>query len=81
MEPALAPYDVFFAGPPPRTPRAELGIDFQLDRKLLDLKFEAIKAQVSQSEGLLNALGRDFFDVSNGEETFAVAATKAPPSE
>jgi LmbE family N-acetylglucosaminyl deacetylase len=76
MEPALAPYGVFFAGPPPRTPRADLGIDFRLSADLLDVKFEAIKAQVSQSEGLLNALGRAFFDVSNGEETFALAAEK-----
>jgi LmbE family N-acetylglucosaminyl deacetylase len=76
LEPAFAPYNVFFAGPPPRTPRAELGIDFRLSRELLDLKFEAIKAQVSQSEGLLKAFGRDFFDVSNAEETFALAAEK-----
>lgn len=76
MEPALAPYDVFFAGPPPRTPRAELGIDFELTPDLLDLKYDAIKAQVSQSEGLLNALGREFFDVSNKEETFALAFEK-----
>jgi LmbE family N-acetylglucosaminyl deacetylase len=76
VEPALAPYDVFFAGPPPRTPRGELGIDFQLTRALLDLKYEAIAAQVSQSEGLLKELGRDFFDVSNSEETFALAAEK-----
>jgi LmbE family N-acetylglucosaminyl deacetylase len=77
LEPALAPYDVFFAGPPPRTPRAELGIDFRLSSELLDLKFEAIRAQVSQSEGLLNALGREFFDTSNSEETFALAREKA----
>lgn len=76
LEPALAPYDVFFAGPPPRTPREELGIYFELSPELLDLKYEAIRAQVSQSEGLLSALGRGFFDVSNKEETFALAAEK-----
>ncbi len=78
LEPAFAPYNVFFAGPPPRTPRAELGIDFQLSSELLELKFEAIKAQVSQSEGLLNAFGRDFFDKSNSEETYALAREKPP---
>lgn len=76
LEPAFEPYNVFFAGPPPRTPRAELGIDFRLSRELLDLKYEAIKAQVSQSEGLLKAFGRDFFDQSQVEETFALASTK-----
>lgn len=76
LEPAFAPYNVFFAGPPPRTPRDELGIDFQLTRELLDLKFAAIEAQVSQSEGLLKELGRGFFDASNKEETYALAAEK-----
>lgn len=76
LEPALAPYDVFFAGPPPRTPRDRLGIDFRLSRELLDLKYEAIKAQVSQSEGMLNALGRDFFYESQAEETFVLGASK-----
>jgi LmbE family N-acetylglucosaminyl deacetylase len=76
LEPAFEPYNVFFAGPPPRTPRDQLGIDFQLSRELLDLKYAAIEAQVSQSEGLLKAFGRDFFDKSNSEETFALGATK-----
>ena len=76
LEPAFAPYNVFFAGPPPRTPRPQLGIDFKLSKELLDLKYEAIKAQVSQSEGLLKAFGRDFFDQSNSEETFVLGASK-----
>lgn len=76
LEPAFAPYNVFFAGPPPRTPREQLGIDFKLSKELLDLKYEAIKAQVSQSEGLLKAFGRDFFDRSNAEETFVLGASK-----
>lgn len=76
LEPAFEPFDVFFAGPPPRTPREHLGIEFKLSRELLDLKYEAIKAQVSQSEGLLKAFGRDFFDKTNGEETFVLGAAK-----
>jgi LmbE family N-acetylglucosaminyl deacetylase len=76
LEPAFAPYNVFFAGPPPRTPREQLGIDFRLSQELLDLKYEAIKAQVSQSEGLLDAFGRDFFDKSQAEETFLLGASK-----
>ncbi len=76
MEPAFAPYNVFFAGPPPRTPRAELAIDFQLTPELLELKFDAIKAQVSQSEGLLQAFDRDFIDKTNSEETFVLAREK-----
>jgi LmbE family N-acetylglucosaminyl deacetylase len=77
LEPAFEPYNVFFAGPPPRTPREQLGIDFHLSPELLELKFEAIRAQVSQSEGLLDAFGREFFDVSNREETFALAQERA----
>jgi LmbE family N-acetylglucosaminyl deacetylase len=76
LEPAFEPFNVFFAGPPPRTPRDQLGIDFRLSRELLDLKYEAIKAQVSQSEGLLKAFGRDFFDQSQAEETFVLGASK-----
>jgi LmbE family N-acetylglucosaminyl deacetylase len=76
LEPAFAPYNVFFAGPPPRTPRDRLGIDFHLSKELLDLKYEAIEAQVSQSEGLLKAFGRDFFNESQIEETFVLGAAK-----
>lgn len=76
LEPAFEPFNVFFAGPPPRTPREHLGIDFELSRELLDLKYEAIKAQVSQSEGLLKAFGRDFFDQSNSLEAFVLGAAK-----
>jgi LmbE family N-acetylglucosaminyl deacetylase len=74
--PKLEPFDVFFAGMPAITPTAELGIDLPLDQELMDRKFRAISAQVSQSEGMLQALGRDFFDVAEGREQYRLAATK-----
>jgi LmbE family N-acetylglucosaminyl deacetylase len=76
--PELDRFDVFFAGKPSVTLKEELGIDFPLDDDLLDCKFRAISAQVSQSEALLANLGREFFDRSEGEEHFLLAATKAP---
>ncbi|MEA2506631.1 MAG: N-acetyl-D-myo-inositol-2-amino-2-deoxy-alpha-D-glucopyranoside deacetylase [Actinomycetota bacterium] len=72
--PQLDRLDVFFAGKPLVTPVEELGIDMALDRDLLELKYRAISAQVSQSEGLLKTLGRDFFDLSEGAERFVLAA-------
>lgn len=74
--PSLEPLDVFFAGGPSITPKEELGIDFTLDDELLECKFRAISAQVSQSEGLLKALGRDFFNSSQRGEYFKLAANR-----
>jgi LmbE family N-acetylglucosaminyl deacetylase len=74
--PVLDRLDVFFAGKPSVTPKEELGIDFALGEELLDCKFRAISAQVSQSEALLAQLGREFFNRSEGEEHFLLAATK-----
>jgi LmbE family N-acetylglucosaminyl deacetylase len=74
--PRFQSLDVFFAGDPSVTPAAELGIDLVLDSELMDRKFRAISAQVSQSETLLRELGRDFFGISNGNETYRLAATR-----
>jgi LmbE family N-acetylglucosaminyl deacetylase len=73
--PRLDPLDVFFAGKPSVTPVEKLGINLVLSKDLLDCKYRAISAQVSQSEGLLEALGRDFFDLSEGAEHFVLAST------
>jgi LmbE family N-acetylglucosaminyl deacetylase len=74
--PKFQDFDVFFAGDPSVTPVEDLGIDLVLDAKLLDRKFRAISAQVSQSETLLRELGRDLFDASEGNETFVLASTR-----
>lgn len=74
--PRLDALDVFFAGKPSITPVDELGINLVLDKDLLDCKFRAISAQVSQSETLLDTLGREFFDFSERTETFLLASVK-----
>jgi LmbE family N-acetylglucosaminyl deacetylase len=74
--PKFQGFDVFFAGEPSVTPKAELGIDLVLSPDLIDRKFRAISAQVSQSEALLRELGRGFFDQSEGNETFLLASTR-----
>lgn len=74
--PRLDAYDVFFAGKPSVTPVEELGINFVLDAGMLDRKYRAIEAQVSQSEALLAALGRDLFEAADGAETFKLAAIR-----
>ena len=73
--PRFERFDVFFAGDPSVTQVADLGIDLVLNADLLDRKFGAISAQVSQSEALLRELGREFFDISEGNETYLLAAT------
>ena len=67
---ALDSFDVWFAGYPVITPRAELAVDHRLSDDQLKLKFQAIEAQVSQSAGLIEALGKDSFLAFTGEETF-----------
>ena len=67
---ALEPFDVWFAGKPSVTPSDELAISFVPDAELMELKYAAIAAQVSQSEGLLKAVGKEFFLQSAGAETY-----------
>ena len=67
---ALDAFDVWFAGYPAITPRDELAIDHHLSDEQLTLKFRAIEAQVSQSAGLIAALGKDAFLAGIGEETY-----------
>lgn len=61
---------------PTVTPRSQLGIDFPLGDELMDLKFKALLAQVSQTEGLINAVDPEFFRAALVDEMFRVAATK-----
>jgi hypothetical protein len=53
-----------------------LSIRFELDPPLLERKFSAIATQVSQSEAMIETLGREFFDATQRGEYFKQAARK-----
>lgn len=74
--PILDPFNVFAPGTPWTVPRADLAIDFKVDGELLETKLTALRAQPSQTEGLIGALGETFFREGLTEETFALAVTK-----
>ncbi len=74
--PRFEPFNVFMEpGTPPVASREELSIDFPLPPDVLDLKLKAIACHVSQVEGMLNALGDDFFREAHREEYFRAAGT------
>ena len=58
------------------TPEGELGVNLTLDENLMELKFKALAAQVSQTEGLINAVNEEFYRSALVDEMFRVAATK-----
>lgn len=74
--PRLAKFNTFAPGTPPITPKEELAIDFELPPDLLELKLEAIQAHTSQVEGMLNALGDDFFRAGMKAEFFRLGLQK-----
>ena len=74
--PALDPYDVFAPGLPPTLPRKKIELSFLSDGELAALKVEALRRQVSQTEGLFTALGPDFLDRGLREESFRLARSK-----
>src|SRR5438128_10612066 len=77
IAPRLAPFNCFMEpGTPPVTPREDLAICFDLSPQLLELKLKAIAAHTSQVEGMLSALGEDFFRVGHRSEFFKLAAAK-----
>jgi LmbE family N-acetylglucosaminyl deacetylase len=57
----LDQFNVWFAGPPAITAKADLAIDFAPGPELIDLKYEALRAQESQTDSLLTAVGKEFF--------------------
>jgi hypothetical protein len=63
-------YDVWFAGKPAITESGDLAINFVPDEELMELKYQAIAAQESQSAGLLAAIGKGFFFEFGREETY-----------
>lgn len=66
----LDQFDVWFAGKPTITEPEELAINFVPHGELMELKYRAIEAQVSQSESLLKAIGKEFFFEFGREETY-----------
>jgi LmbE family N-acetylglucosaminyl deacetylase len=66
----LEPFDVWFAGKPSITAPEDLAINFVPNDELMQLKYKAIEAQVSQSEGLLKGVGKDFFFQFATAETY-----------
>ena len=74
--PALEPFNVFAPGLPPTLPRNEIDVSFLFDGELADLKIKALRAQVSQTEGLFAAVGADFVERGLREESFRLARVK-----
>ena len=74
--PLLEPYSVFGPGTPVATPKEDCGIYTLLDDELIDIKLRAIRAQISQTEGLLSAFGDSFFSRGLREEAYVLGATK-----
>lgn len=72
--PVFEPFNVFFAGLPSVTAPSDLAIDFVLDDELIDLKTRAIRAQVSQSEAMFEAMGEEFFVAAQRREMFALSS-------
>jgi LmbE family N-acetylglucosaminyl deacetylase len=60
----------FMGAEPPCTPRTELSVFLPLDGDLLDAKYAAITAQVSQVEPMLAAFDEDFLRRGLAEESF-----------
>jgi LmbE family N-acetylglucosaminyl deacetylase len=63
-------FTVYEPGLPAVTPEPALALRLPLDEKLLDRKLDALKAQASQTTGLIEALGEDVFRAWNAEECF-----------
>jgi LmbE family N-acetylglucosaminyl deacetylase len=74
--PMLAPYNVFGEATPMITPKEECGIYEYLDDELIGTKLDAVRVQVSQTEGLLKAFGDSFFSRGLREEAYMLGATK-----
>ena len=68
--------NVYAPGTPQIVPRGEIAIYLDADGPLLDRKLDAIRAQVSQVEWLIAAVGEDFYREGLALETFLLAEQK-----
>ncbi|HVR31299.1 MAG TPA: PIG-L family deacetylase [Acidimicrobiia bacterium] len=64
-------FDVFFAGVPSITDEADTTVDLRLSGRLLDRKVAALRAQSSQTAGLIEGLGASRFRRWVSRESFA----------
>lgn len=71
--PIMNRFNVFGPGTPPRTPAADLAIDFALTSELIEMKVDALSKQTSQIEGMMTAFGREFFAEGVSQEFFVMA--------
>jgi LmbE family N-acetylglucosaminyl deacetylase len=65
-----AQLDIFPDGSPPRTPPDEIALEVVLDDDLSDRKLVALRAQASQTDGLLAVLGEERYRAWWSSETF-----------
>jgi LmbE family N-acetylglucosaminyl deacetylase len=71
--PIMNRFNVFGPGTPPRTPAAELAIDFTLPPDLAEVKVDALSQQTSQIEGMMSVFGRELFAEGVSQEFFVLA--------
>jgi hypothetical protein len=68
-------------GLPARTGEEDLAVTVRLDEELQDVKLAALRAQATQTQGLVAAIGEDRFRAWGSEETFMTpgVASQLPP--
>jgi hypothetical protein len=72
--PAREVFTMFLAdGLPLRTPASALAVELRLDEAMVDRKLVALRAQASQTEGLIAALGEERVRDWWSTETFVCA--------
>jgi LmbE family N-acetylglucosaminyl deacetylase len=71
-------FDLYAPGTPTVTPVEELVIDFEVTPELMDLKIEAVRAQVSQSADFFAVFGDDFFREIEERESFRAGRPPGP---
>jgi LmbE family N-acetylglucosaminyl deacetylase len=69
--------DIFSDGTPLRTPRDQIALELTLDADLADRKLVALRAQASQTDGLIATLGEGRYRAWFSSETFR-APVRAP---
>jgi len=72
---------LFGPGLPARTGEEDLAVTVRLDEELQDVKLAALRAQATQTQGLVAAIGEDRFRAWGSEETFMTpgVASQLPP--
>jgi len=70
-------FGVFFAGEPPWHAEDALIVRYRLDQATLDRKLAALRAQASQTWGLIEAMGEDRFMEWSAEEAFVALPVSA----